>query len=265
MIKKGQVVSSSLYNRGEGIVVNIEGEQRPETCQKMRSVGVTGGNAYFNIIFNDGSKSNIPESILLKSVQWKVFDKVVSEFEIFQAIKKNEEYKKKCKEADEKKKKEREEEEIKLFSEYKHLKRTSKEESPTVTAAKNIRQELKQAFPGIKFRVRKEHYRTINVDWSDGVPVAEVEKITNKYYEGHFNGMEDIYEYNNSVFPKLFGGAEYIFENRTMSESTEAMLKPEIEKYYGINLSNEREVHERFRCWPSTLIYRELRERIFKS
>ena len=53
---------------------------------------------------------------------------------------------------------------------------------------------------------------------------AKVEKITGKYQEGNFDGMNDIYEYNHeNVFPNIFGGAQYVFENR--HESNGLILK----------------------------------------
>lgn len=91
---------------------------------------------------------------------------------------------------------------------------------PTLAAA-NIRTELKRAFPGVKFSVRSEKYSggdSVNIGWTDGPLLDAVKTITDKYQEGHFNGMEDIYEHNhNNLWPGCFGGAKYIFENRHYS------------------------------------------------
>lgn len=89
--------------------------------------------------------------------------------------------------------------------------------SPRIMATKNIRTELSRAFPGIKFSVKSESYSggdSIDIDWTDEVTKDEVEKITKKYQEGYFNGMNDIYEYNNAAFNSLFGGAKYVFAQR---------------------------------------------------
>lgn len=84
--------------------------------------------------------------------------------------------------------------------------------------AANIRIQLKKAFPGIKFSVTSEYYsggNSINIRWAMGPTTKEVEAITGKYQEGHFNGMEDIYEYDHSnIWTDLFGGAKYVSENR---------------------------------------------------
>ena len=79
-------------------------------------------------------------------------------------------------------------------------------------AAKNLRAELKKAFPGIKFSVRKDGWSAIRVTiQSNGPTPKEVERVTDKYEEGHFNGMEDIYEYHETPWNRVFGGVKYVF------------------------------------------------------
>lgn len=89
--------------------------------------------------------------------------------------------------------------------------------------AKNIRHELKRAFPGIKFSVRSETFSggdSIDISWDLGPTSKEVEAITGKYQEGHFNGMEDIYESDrNNIWPDLFGGAKYVHTRRSEGQS----------------------------------------------
>ena len=104
-----------------------------------------------------------------------------------------------------------------LPSRYPFLKRLKDgKESCEVVGAANIRIELKKAFPGVKFSVRTEHRgsSSINIGWTDGPTTEQVKTVTDKYQEGDFNGMEDIYEYNDAIFPRIFGGARYVFENR---------------------------------------------------
>ncbi|MFP4817606.1 hypothetical protein [Providencia hangzhouensis] len=47
----GQVVYTNLYNLGKGVIVNIHGEQKPQSINNMYNVMVTGGNAEFDIVF----------------------------------------------------------------------------------------------------------------------------------------------------------------------------------------------------------------------
>ena len=79
--------------------------------------------------------------------------------------------------------------------------------------AKNLRIELKKAFKGVKFSVTSS-YSSLNVSWTDGPTLEQVEAIANRYQEGNFNGMEDIYEYNATAFNDVFGGCQYVFCNR---------------------------------------------------
>lgn len=103
-----------------------------------------------------------------------------------------------------------------------NLRQTSASESSYVTGAKNIRLELKRAFPGTKFRVRTSSYSmgcSIRIDWIDGPVVPAVAAITQKYQEGSFDGMCDLYTYNsNDKFTRTHGGAKYVFDDREYSD-----------------------------------------------
>lgn len=87
-----------------------------------------------------------------------------------------------------------------------------------VQSAKNIRSELKSA--GVKASVRSQRFAggdSISVylphDASDDA-MTTAKTIAGKYQEGNFNGMEDIYEYGNSPWTEVFGGAKYITVQR---------------------------------------------------
>ena len=86
-------------------------------------------------------------------------------------------------------------------------------------AAKLIRQELKAAFPTIKFSVTSQSYSmgdNVRINWENGPTSHAVNKIINKYQYGHFNGMEDIYEHSNcnGDLPQ----AKFVFGNRHISD-----------------------------------------------
>ena len=90
-----------------------------------------------------------------------------------------------------------------------------------VAAAKNMRIELKAAFPRVKFAVRTERYsggNSINVDWEDGPVGVQVEAIVFKYSGGNFDGMTDSYEYRRSAWTDAFGKGKYVFANRRYSD-----------------------------------------------
>jgi hypothetical protein len=89
-----------------------------------------------------------------------------------------------------------------------------------VTAAKNIRIELKNAFPQIKFSVTTSKFaggNSVRVGWIDGVTVEEVDQIANKYKGGTFDGSDDLYTYSDTAWMDAFGSAKYISTSREYS------------------------------------------------
>lgn len=98
-----------------------------------------------------------------------------------------------------------------------------KQQSNQAQAAAAIREELKTKFPGVKFSVTSEGFSmgdAVRVKWTDGPTENEVTNITAKYEYGHFNGMEDIYEYSNrrDDIPQT----KYLTTSRSKSEATKA-------------------------------------------
>lgn len=117
------------------------------------------------------------------------------------------------------------------------------------SCAITIREELKKEFPGIKFSVRSENFAggdSVNIGWEDGPTVKQVEHFTGKYQEGNFNGMEDIYEYNNRR--KDIPQAKYIMESRKISKESEAVLLPIVTEIFNNSPSG---CHN-----PENLLYR---------
>lgn len=97
--------------------------------------------------------------------------------------------------------------------------------STHAAAAQAIRQDLKKAFPGVKFKVRSSSFsmgNSVDVDWIDGPTRDEVNRIIGRYQYGHFDGMQDLYEYSNrrNDLPQ----AKYVSGNRSMSEAVRAEL-----------------------------------------
>lgn len=88
-------------------------------------------------------------------------------------------------------------------------------------AAKNLKHELRHTFPGIKFAVRSSSFAgggSIDIRWTAGPTTKEVTAITNKYQEGNFNGMIDLYEDDRSAYgeavEKVLGRSKYVCTQR---------------------------------------------------
>ena len=97
----------------------------------------------------------------------------------------------------------------------------SEKNNSLVAAAKNIRIELKQAFPSIKFSVKTSRFSggdSIDIYWTDGPTTSQVDEIANRYEAGSFDGMEDIYNYRKDHgWTDAFGDAKYISTSRDYS------------------------------------------------
>ncbi|MEX6285660.1 LPD29 domain-containing protein [Providencia hangzhouensis] len=235
LLSVGQVVYTNLYNLGKGVIVNIHGEQKPQSIKNMYNVMVTGGNAEFDIVFFNGNKSNrLPESIL-HGVQWKIENETVDKETIKSLIEKAEEHEQAEKAEEERKINEFKQgvEFQKNNTEYSHLtKITSNSDKEIKIVGKNIRAELKKHFPKTKFSVRKQYYSTYHVSWTDGPTVDEVESIINKYETSRFDSYTDYHYSESSPFNVVYGGADYVFTHRQYSDEIIALaIKSLIEKY----------------------------------
>lgn len=75
-----------------------------------------------------------------------------------------------------------------------------REMSSHARCAKEIRAELKEKFPDVKFSVRSESFsmgNAVDIEWQDGPSEEAVREVVGKYQYGHFDGMIDLYEYSN--------------------------------------------------------------------
>jgi hypothetical protein len=131
--------------------------------------------------------------------------------------------------------------------------------------AKAIRQELKAKFPSIKFSVTSSSFSMgddVRVDWENGPTVKEVEEITDKYEEGTFDGMIDLYEYDNrrDDIPQV----KYVMTSRHISEEIMEETTRRIAESFGIsNIQDDKEWFNIFHSWDArrTVAYRELADK----
>ena len=105
--------------------------------------------------------------------------------------------------------------------------KTTSKKSDHALAAANIRRELRAAFPNIKFAVRSSSYSggdSVDIRWAFGPTSKAVEAITNKYQEGSFNGMIDLYEYaSDRTFTATHGSAKYVFCHRDCTSAQQTV------------------------------------------
>ncbi|MGL6579866.1 DUF3560 domain-containing protein [Aeromonas hydrophila] len=147
--------------------------------------------------------------------------------------------------------------------EYAHLVPLGEQDTGGVAAAKNVRRDLKKAFPGVKFSV-KSNYSTVNVSWQDGPTRKEVDALIGKFEQGRFDGMTDGYEYNTSAFNNMYGAVQYTFTSRAHSEELRAVATRLIEQQSGEKVTGES--HQQiWGEWASVLVGREAARISMKS
>lgn len=113
---------------------------------------------------------------------------------------------------------------------YKAELKANPRKSSAANASAAIKEELKKAFPTIKFSVKSSNFSmgdSVDISWTDGPTSKEVDAITDKYQYGHFNGMEDIYE--NSNRREDIPQAKYVSTHRHQNEEIMAVLPQFIE------------------------------------
>ncbi len=110
----------------------------------------------------------------------------------------------------------KEEERLKSSAKFKHLTFVS-DRCDTKTIHANIRKDLKKHFPLVKFSVRGD-YHTVNIEWTDGVRLDDVNKLLLKFKSGTVDSHTDIFEFIRSSFIELFGGKKYIICKRHFSD-----------------------------------------------
>jgi len=230
-IAVGQHVHCILYGGKDGVVTEIHGDQAPGSCRALGGgVGVTGGNAHFDIVWDNGTQSRgIPESLIRCSVQWHLYPEVAATAEVAAAIahlaieearRKTEAdqaaiaFANRCSE---------------LVAKHPELKLSSSEPDGFKRAVTNMRVSLKKSFPKVKFSVRQQYYGSVDVRWTDGPTSSQVQKIIGRFQEGHFDGMEDIYRNEHKPWTEMFGGAKYVSTYRDVSD---AILQIGLDRLY---------------------------------
>lgn len=247
----GTRVQCALHYCGAGIVYAIHGEQSPDTVRTfIGGAGVSGGSARVDVVFANGHQAHqVPEAIV-RGIQWRISDEVASAEMIAAALAHAACVQAQKRAVEDAAKAAYAAEVVRLqgAAEFAHLAQGDDRYSGTLAAA-NIRTELRRAFPGVKFSVRKSGHGTVNVRWTDGPTEAELKDIAGKYKRGSFNGMEDIYEDARPAWCEVFGGAGYVFCDREESDALIAQAIEQVCTEYAGNLSGmERPTVEAFRA-----------------
>ena len=125
--------------------------------------------------------------------------------------------------------------------------------SDVTEAAKAIRKELKNKFPGTKFSVTSQSYsmgNSVRISYENGPTSSSVNELVDKYQDGDFDGMEDLYNYRSN--PDNLPRAKYVIVQRYISQSIIDAKTKEIAKYWGIkDMNNDKEWFDKFYRWDA--------------
>lgn len=213
LIQLGQRIHCTLYGGKDGTVVKIHGEQNPGTVRNIfGGAGVTGGRAEMEVVYDNGTRSQVPESLLRGSVQWKIYPEVVGPDKVAAAIAHAATCEGHRKVEAAERARQFEEDKASLIAANPHLKPGAEH------VAANIRIELKRAYPGVKFSVRSSRSSSIHIRWEDGPTQHEVDAVVDKFSNGRFDGMTDCYEHRRSPWTAVFGGVNYVCTSREISD-----------------------------------------------
>lgn len=217
ILRIGTRVHCILHGGKDGVIFAVHGEQSPASCGTIGGVMLTGGSAEFDIVWNNGTESvRTPETLIRRSSQWRILEGLATAEEIqamrglviLETQQRNDAMEEKARQMREAVAA------LRKDPAYSHLEQTGQDKHGCARqAAANIRAELKKAFPGIKFSVRSKLFSggdSIDVNWTDGPLISQVEAIAGRYSAGSFDGMQDLYEYSRSAWTTVFGDAKYI-------------------------------------------------------
>jgi hypothetical protein len=124
-------------------------------------------------------------------------------------------------------------------------------------AARNIKKELSQKYPGISFGLRSKSFsmgNSVNVSWDLGPTSQEVQSVIAKYEKGIFDGTQDLYEYDHDPardnFRNQNGSTKYALANRHIPDVFYLLMVKDlcrlnhvefVEPYYNLRIENLKE------------------------
>lgn len=101
---------------------------------------------------------------------------------------------------------------------YPYLKRVDGRRGGT-DAAVNIRLVLKNEFPGVRFHVKSD-YGSVDIYWTDGPTNDAVSIALSMFHIGHSDSQTDYFYTTKTRFSEIFGGVQYLFTHRELSEES---------------------------------------------
>jgi len=108
-------------------------------------------------------------------------------------------------------------------------------------AAKELKKELTAKFPNVKFKVKSSVYsggNSIDIDWSFGPSIKQVQELSARRQHGKFDGMTDSYTCTGAGLQvtteglKEVASAKYVSEHRNTTRMEDYATRPDVLKIY---------------------------------
>lgn len=126
--------------------------------------------------------------------------------------------------------------------------------------ALQVRNDLKVAFPSVKFSVTSKGFSggdSVHISWADGPCASKVKTLISKYQYGHFDGMTDMYEFSNV---KSIPQVKYLQYRRYVSDVVNEQVISKFEADYGIDRDDSKAWMDKTHQWLSQLVWRKTSE-----
>lgn len=217
------VVGSRVFcvsnGQGWGVVYDIIGDQAPEHIRIFARVGVLGGKALFNIVWERGAVSlKVPEAVV-RGPDWTVTKQVAGPAEIERLINAADES---AREAVRKKhlrdlRVAADADRLRSDPAWAHLEQGCDPFSGNL-AFENIKRALAKAFPGAEFAVRRKQPHIISVSWTDGPTGFSVEGLVSRFEASTFDDANLAFNLRASAWCEVFGGVQFVLARRSLSD-----------------------------------------------
>lgn len=129
-------------------------------------------------------------------------------------------------------------------------------------AAKAIKTELAEKFPGIAFSIKSKTFtigNNVTVDWTGGPTSDAIEAVVFKYRYGTFDASQNLYIHDNYIndIPQ----AQYVMVSHHYSDAALKKAKTEIARGYSVNMDDNQAVFAAFGSWSQALVRAKLEHR----
>lgn len=97
--------------------------------------------------------------------------------------------------------------------------------SGAAKTAKDIREELKKVYPGVKFSVTSDTYSVVRVRYENGPKYSEVSQLLAKYEYGKFDPMTDYYDIKSDKEETAENTVKYVQVSRDINDMIESLVE----------------------------------------